>query len=177
LYDHRLGGFIESSIDSTLTDTKKWYSVNLLKIVVLLVVICRSSYLHKDSYLAQRKERTLGYEGRYRRTLSPSGLTSSDKSVDPVSMGSTTNISNNNATSTTGKLDTSLTPSGKNKSFHSEETLFHQHIIIQILLKNPHRHHDVEVDHFSCLYEDLHYYYYEETRGKSSAHELKRSYS
>ncbi|CAG7717463.1 unnamed protein product [Allacma fusca] len=68
----------------------------------------RSSYLHKDSYLAQRKERTLGYEGRYRRTLSPSGLGSKSTEVSPPQRPMA------NATST-GKLETTLTPSAWEK--------------------------------------------------------------
>ncbi|XP_035705772.1 protein Shroom isoform X4 [Folsomia candida] len=92
-----------------------------------------SSYLHKDSYLAQRKERTLGYEGRYRRTLSPSGMGSnnnnSHKSENgggvvvgippqhPIAPRSMQHMATSTSTTTTssGKLDTSLTPSGWEK--------------------------------------------------------------
>lgn len=105
----------------------------------------RSSYLHKDSYLAQRKERTLGYEGRYRRTLSPSGMGSnnnnSHKSENgggvvvgippqhPIAPRSMQHMATSTSTTTTssGKLDTSLTPSGKGRLliFYSAKRLPH----------------------------------------------------
>ncbi|OXA58503.1 hypothetical protein Fcan01_08538 [Folsomia candida] len=104
-----------------------------------------SSYLHKDSYLAQRKERTLGYEGRYRRTLSPSGMGSnnnnSHKSENgggvvvgippqhPIAPRSMQHMATSTSTTTTssGKLDTSLTPSGKGRLliFYSAKRLPH----------------------------------------------------
>ncbi|ODN06518.1 hypothetical protein Ocin01_00165 [Orchesella cincta] len=80
-----------------------------------------SSCLHKDSYMAQRKERTLGYEGRYRRTLSPSGLGSNNSnaksSLESTSLGSSDSVGSTRSVTNlaTGKLDTTLSPSGKPK--------------------------------------------------------------
>lgn len=95
----------------------------------------RSSCLHKDSYMAQRKERTLGYEGRYRRTLSPSGLGSNNNnskssltdtsspspstaSTDSMVGGGTTRSMTNLGVSGgggSGKLDSTLSPAGRFK--------------------------------------------------------------
>lgn len=82
--------------------------------------------------MAQRKERTLGYEGRYRRTLSPSGLGSnnniSKSSLEspspgaPDSVGSTRSMTNLGGVGT-GKLDTSLSPAGKFKQSSSFKTV------------------------------------------------------
>ncbi|CAL8081835.1 unnamed protein product [Orchesella dallaii] len=83
-----------------------------------------SSCLHKDSYMAQRKERTLGYEGRYRRTLSPSGLGSNNSnaksSPESTSLGSSDSVGSTRSVTNlaTGKLDTTLSPSAWEK-FHN----------------------------------------------------------
>lgn len=69
--------------------------------------------------MAQRKERTLGYEGRYRRTLSPSGLGSNSgsksslESATPAGASDTVGTARavSNLTSG-GKLDSTLSPSG-----------------------------------------------------------------
>jgi hypothetical protein len=58
--------------------------------------------------MAQRKERSLGYEGRYRRTLSPSGLgvggtNSGDHAPEPSEPSSAT---------LTEKMDSTLSPTG-----------------------------------------------------------------
>lgn len=60
--------------------------------------------------MAQRRERTLGYEGRYRRTLSPSGMGSKAGGESPNSNPQQQPLSSN--PSSVGKVDSTLSPSG-----------------------------------------------------------------
>lgn len=75
--------------------------------------------------MAQRKERTMGYEGRYRRTLSPSGLGSnnnnSKSSLESPSPGASDSVGSTRSMTHLGggggKVDTTLSPAGKFKYF------------------------------------------------------------